>query len=148
MATDFLVLGSIVFDEWSTPSRMPFGGSQAMAVHQLPGGSRVVDTLGPIEADIQFTGVMYDNNAIGVAETLDALRLNGTQVPLMFAGRFYLVLVSHVRMDIRRFPQLVEYHVTCLVVNNNMAGNLSSTVSTATSLVSADLATALSIAGI
>ena len=66
----------------------------------------------------------------------------------MFAGRFYLVLVSHVRVDIRRFPQLVEYHVTCLVLQNNMAGNLSSTVSTVTSLVSADLATALSIAGI
>jgi hypothetical protein len=80
MATDFLVLGGIVFDEWSTPERMPFGGAHAMAVHQLPGGSRVVDTLGPIEADIRFTGLMYDNNAIGVAETLDALRLNGTQV--------------------------------------------------------------------
>ena len=26
MATDFLVLGGIVFDEWSTPERMPFGG--------------------------------------------------------------------------------------------------------------------------
>ena len=111
MATDFLVLGGIVFDDWSTPDRMPFGGAHAMAVHKLPGGSRVVDTLGPDEADIRFTGLMYDNNAIGVAETLDALRLNGTQVPLIFAGRFYLVIVARTKVDIRRFPQLIAYDV-------------------------------------
>jgi len=148
MATDFLVLGGIVFDDWSTPDRMPFGGAHAMAVHKLPGGSRVVDTLGPDEADIRFTGLMYDNNAIGVAETLDALRLNGTQVPLIFAGRFYLVIVARTKVDIRRFPQLIAYDISCLVVKNNMAGNLGSTVSTVTSLVSADLATAMSISGL
>jgi len=147
MATDFLVLGGIVFDDWSTPDRMPFGGAHAMAVHKLPGGSRVVDTLGPDEADIRFTGLMYDNNAIGVAETLDALRLNGTQVPLIFAGRFYLVIVARTKVDIRRFPQLIAYDVSCLVVQNNMAGNLGAIVSTVTSLVSSDLASALSISG-
>ena len=147
MATDFLVLGGIVFDDWSTPSRMPFGGAQAMAVHKLPGGSRVVDTLGPDESDIRFTGVMYDDNAYGVSETLDALRLSGTQVPLIFAGRFYQVLVAHVKVDIKRFPQLVAYDVTCLVTQNQMAGNLSSIVSTVTGLVSADLSSALSVAG-
>lgn len=147
MATDFLVLGGIVFDDWSTPHQMPFGGAQAMAVHKLPGGARVVDTLGPDEADIKFTGIMYDDNAYGVSETLDALRLNGTQVPLIFAGRFYLVIVARTKVDIRRFPQLVAYDVTCLVTQNNMAGNLSSIVSTVTSLVSADLSSALSIAG-
>src|SRR6185437_2595904 len=112
MATDFLVLGGIVFDEWSTPERMPFGGSHVTAVHQLPGGARAVDLLGPNEADIRFTGLMYDNNAIGVAETLDALRLNGTQVPLIFAGRFYLVIVARTKVDIRRFPQLVAYDIS------------------------------------
>ena len=148
MATDFLVLGPIVFDDWSTPSHMPFGGRHEMAVHRLPGGARVVDTLGPDEADIHFRGVMFENNAIGVAETLDALRLNGTQVPLLFAGRFYQVIVAHTKVDIQRFPQLVSYHVSCLVVQNTMAGNLNKVVSTTTQLVSADLATALAISGI
>lgn len=145
MATDFLVLGGIVFDDWSTPSNMPYGGHQAMAVHKLPGGARVVDTLGPDEADIRFTGIMYDDNAYGVSETLDALRLSGTQVPLMFAGRFYQVIVARTKVDIKRFPQLMAYDVTCLVVQNQMAGNLNATPSTTTQLVSADLATATSI---
>ena len=147
MATDFLVLGGIVFDDWSTPERMPFGGQHITAVHKLPGG-RVVDTLGPDEVDIQFTGVMYNDNAYGVSDTLDALRLAGTQVPLMFAGRFYLVIVAKTKVDIRRFPQLVSYDVACLVTQNLMAGALGAATSTVSQLVSADMATAMSIVGL
>ena len=149
MATDFLVLGGIVFDDWSTPERMPFGGAQLMAVHRLPGGARVVDTLGPDEADIRFTGVMYNDNAYGVSDTLDALRLAGTQVPLMFAGRFYLVIVAKTKVDIRRFPQLVSYDVACLVTQNLMAGALTQRLSRRLrDWSSADMSTAMSIVGL
>ena len=146
--TDTLVLGGIAFDDWSTPEKMPFGGKQAMAVHKLPGGSRVVDTLGPDEADIQFIGTMYANDAYGVADALDALRISGAQVPLMFAGRFYLVIVAEALVDIRRYPQLMNYHVSCLVVQNNMAGALGVIGSTVSNLVTSDMATALSLAGL
>jgi hypothetical protein len=44
--------------------------------------------------------------------------------------------------------QLVAYDVTCLVVQNNMAGNLSNTQTTVTQLVSADLASAMAISGL
>jgi hypothetical protein len=42
----------------------------------------------------------------------------------------------------------MNYHVSCLVVQNNMAGPLGALTSTVSSLVSADMATALSIAGL
>src|ERR1700728_620354 len=100
MATDLLVLGSLTFDSWATPQHMPFGGRQELAVHQLPGGARVVDTLGPSEHDIVFSAQMYRNDAIGVAEQLDAMRLSGAQVPLSFAGRYYSVIVAETKMDI------------------------------------------------
>jgi hypothetical protein len=147
MATDQLVLGNIIFDEWSTPERMPFGGSQQLAVHRLPGGNRVVDTLGPDEEDIHFTGTMYANNAYGVADALDGLRISGAAVDLTFAGRFYSVIVRECHVDIRRFPQLMSYHVLCLVVQNNMAGPLGAITSTVSSLVVADMATMMSLAG-
>lgn len=147
MATDILVLGGFAFDDWSTPSRMPFGGKQAMAVHKLPGGARVIDTLGPDEADIQFVGTMYADNAYGVADALDALRISGAQVPLTFAGRFYLVIIENVIVDIERYPQLMRYHISCVVAQNNMAGFLGSIASTVTALVSADMSTAMSLAG-
>jgi hypothetical protein len=145
MATDVLVLGGIAFDNWSTPERMPFGGKQAMAVHKLPGGARVVDTLGPDENDIMFTGQMYNNNAYGVADELDSMRIAGAQIPLTFAGRFYLGIIAEVHVDIRRFPQLVEYHVNFLVVQNSMAGVLGAIASTVSSLVTSDMSTATSI---
>jgi hypothetical protein len=78
MTTDTLVLGSIAFDDWSTPDRMPFG-KQITAVHRLPGGARVVDTLGPDEMDIQFTNMMYADNAYGVADQLDSLDIRGAE---------------------------------------------------------------------
>jgi hypothetical protein len=148
MANDFLTLGGLVFSDWSTPSQMPFGGEHMMAVHRLPGGQRVVDTLGPSESDIQFRATVFENDAYEFTEALDALRIGGAQVPLTFAGRYYLVIVRHVKIDIHRFPQLVAYDVSCLVTNNQMAGNLGSAASTVTSLVSADLATAMSISGL
>jgi hypothetical protein len=46
MATDILVLGSIVFDNWSTPERMPFGGEQQLAVTSFQAALALVD-LGP-----------------------------------------------------------------------------------------------------
>lgn len=148
MSNDTLVLGGIAFDDWSTPDKMPFGGKQAMAVHKLPGGARVVDTLGPDEMDIQFTGMMYADNAYGVADALDAIRKSGAQIPLIFAGRFYMVIIAEVVADIRRYPQLMNYHVSCLVVQNNMAGALGALTSTVSSLVGADMSTALNLAGL
>jgi hypothetical protein len=148
MATDILLLGGISFDEWSTPERVPFGGKQAMAVHKLPGGARVVDTLGPDDADIQFAGTVYGNNAYGVADALDALRSTGTPVPLIFAGRFYTVIIQEFHADIERFPQLMRYHISCMIAQNNMAGILGAITSSVTSLVSADISTALSIVGL
>lgn len=148
MATDVLVLGGIVFDDWSAPSRMPFGGRQAMSVHKLPGGARVVDILGPDEQDIHFTGLIYGDLAYGAAEALDAMRISGQTVPLIFAGRFYQVIVQELTIDLHRFPQLMGYTISCLVVSNALAGTLSTIASTVGDLVSADIATALNIAGL
>jgi hypothetical protein len=51
--------------------------------------ARVVDTLGPDERDIVFSGMVYNNDAIGISEAIDAMRLSGAVVPLSFAGRYY-----------------------------------------------------------
>jgi hypothetical protein len=73
------------------------------------------------------------------------MRIAGAQVPLTFAGRSYMVIIAEVHVDIRRFPQLVEYHCNCLVVQNPMAGALGAITSTTSSLVTSDMATAMSI---
>lgn len=148
MPTDLLSLGGIVFDDWSTPSEMPFGGNQALKIHKLPGGSRVIDILGPDEMDIAFRGILWGPDADVRAGALNALRISGSPIGLAFGGNFYQVIVQKCTLTIHRYPQWYEYDITCVVSSNPMAGSLSSAVSSFSSLVSADLASALSIAGL
>lgn len=148
MSTDVLVLGGILFDDWSTPDKMPFGGKQAMAVHKLPGGARVVDTLGPDEMDITFGATLWGDAAYAVGLELNGMRQSGAPVPLSFGGQFYLVVVQDCIIKLERYPQFATYTVTCLIVQNAMAGALGAIVSTFGDLVGADLATALSVAGL
>lgn len=63
MSTDVLLLGGLTFDEFSTPSRIGYGGRQALQVHKLPGGSRTVDLLGPDETNISFSGTFWGTGA-------------------------------------------------------------------------------------
>ena len=147
MATDILTLGEIAFDDWSTPDKMMFGGKHAAVVHKLPGGSRVVDTLGADEADIIFRGTFYGEAAFASAQALDAMRAAGQVVPLTFGGQYRLVLIQEALPVIERYPQLVTYTVTCLVVQNPMLGALGAVVSGVGDLVGADMASMMSLTG-
>ena len=145
MTTDTLVLGGIVFSNaaYMPPERMPFGGKQALKIHKLPGGSRVFDVLGPDEHDIKFSGLIFANDATATAQSLDALRASGEAVSLVFGGMFRFVIVEDFQADIRRFPQWVEYSVTCVVASNPALGSLALGIGAIDALVGADLGSAL-----
>jgi hypothetical protein len=147
-ASDQLILGGLIFDDWSTPERIPFGGLQSMHVHKLPGGSRVVDTLGPDEMDITWHGTFWGDGAYDVALALNGMRQAGQPLPLTFGGQFYTVLISDAHVDIHRYPLHATYSITCVVTSSPMVGVLSGAVSSIDTLVSADIATALSFAGL
>ncbi len=148
MTTDQLVLGGVVFDDWMTPEGMPFGGEQRLKVHKLPGGSRVTDILGPDEMDIAFTGIIWANNAAGTAAMLNAMRIAGNPVSLTFGGNFYTVILQRCILTIRRYPQWYLYDICCSVVSAPASGLIGVSVSSFADLVSADMANALSIAGL
>ena len=50
-------LVQIVFQDFELPSGINFGGRQRLALHRLPGGSRVIDALGRDDAQISFAGI-------------------------------------------------------------------------------------------
>lgn len=125
MATDVLTLGGIVFDDFSTPRKMPFGGNQAMVVHKLPGGARVIDTLGPDEANIVWSGRFFGNNAYDTALALDAMRAAGQLQPLIFGGQYRSVLIDTFLPLVVRMPTWVEYRISCTVYQNPALGVLS-----------------------
>ncbi len=144
MASDLLMLGPIVFDSFSTPERMGFGGDQMLVVHRLPGGARVVDSLGPDDMDISWHGQLFGDGAYGQSLALDALRRAGNPLPLVFGGMAYQVIIKNFRADIVRFPQLVDYHISCLQLTNMLGSAVSAAIGGA-QLAAADLAAAMAL---
>ena len=146
MDSDTLTLGGITFESasYAVPDRVPFGGKQAMKVHKLPGGSRVIDILGPDEHDIEFSGFILASNAFQTAQSLDAMRADGKEITFSYCGMSRQVVVGDFKATVRRYPNWVEYSVSCVVVSNPSQGNLSASPSAgaADGLVSSDLGSA------
>lgn len=145
MPADVLSLGGIIFDSYSTPRKMPFGGNQAMVVHKLPGGQRVIDTLGPDEADITWDGEFFGDDAYSTVLALDGMRAAGQVVPLIFGGQTRQVIISNFLPKIRRLPVWVEYSITCTVYQNPGLGLLGVSLGGIDSLVSGDLTLAIGL---
>ena len=114
-AIDVLTLGGFVFTDFSVPDLLPAGGHQAMVVHKLPGGNRVIDTLGRDDNDIIWRGQFFEQNALNKVIQLDAMRMAGQALTLTFAGQSRQVVISQFIYSIRRFPMWVEYAITCTV---------------------------------
>jgi hypothetical protein len=144
MATDVLQLGGVIFQnyDFAAPDQMPFGGEHAMKVHKLPGGRRVVDLLGPDEADITFNGFFYADTALATAQALDAMRASGRVVALTFAGTHRQVIVKNFGGVIHRVPHWVGYSISCLVVSHAALGRLGTVTQTIDTLIRLDLAAA------
>jgi hypothetical protein len=145
MATDILSLAGIVFDDYSTPRSMMGGGNQAMVVHKLPGGERVIDTLGPDEANIVWDGEFFGASAYATALALDGVRAAGQVVPLVWGGQSRQVVVDNFIYKVRRLPNWVEYSVSCTVSQNPALGTLGGASAAIDSLVLSDLALAIGL---
>lgn len=142
MATDIISLGGFVFEGHSTPSNVPGGGDQAMAVHRLPGGARVIDTLGPDDAPIDFRGEMFGDDAYGQALVLDGMRRAGQKIPLIYGGQVRQVVIQRFTYHLKRFPNWVDYQISCTVVPDIGAGGLGSDGTSIDSLIQSDLSSA------
>lgn len=136
---DILSLGGIIFTNFSPPERMPWGGRQAAAVHKLIGGSRVIDTMGPDDRDISWSGIIFDNDALDMAQALDALRVQGTPLPLSWGAQSAVVVITEFLAEMIRWPVYIEYEITCAVAINGAQGALGLINLGVDSLVSADL---------
>jgi hypothetical protein len=145
MATDTLSLAGIVFDDFSAPSRLPFGGRQAMVIHKLPGGSRAIDTLGPDEDDIAFEAQFFGNDAWAKVQALEGVRAAGQVVPLIFNGQTRLVILSAFLPKDRRFPVWFEYALVCTVYQNPGLGILGAVAQGVDSMLQADLSLAIGL---
>jgi hypothetical protein len=126
------------------PPSVRFGGRYRLAVHNLSGGRRVVERLGPDDSEVAFQGTFSGPNAEARVRAFDALRLSGEIVWLTWESFRRRVVVKSFVAEYHS-PWWIPYRVSCVVVHQ--AGATTAQTSTLSALISADLGNALSAAG-
>lgn len=145
MSYSYLLLGPILFQNFELPDSISWGGRQSLAVHQLPGGTRVIHAMGRDDSEITWCGVFSGTNAGARARAIDLLRAEGNTWPLSWETFFYSVVVSRYDADYRR-PNWIPYRISCTVLRDEAESLVETAISVTASLVS-DVTAAGSLAG-
>ena len=109
-----MILGPLVLTDFALPEKVGHGGSQAMTVHKLPGGARVIDTTGPDDADPDFSGIFLGGLSVLQAALLDEMRRAGQPVDLFWGFNALRVVVKEATLA-DGFNRC-DYRVTCVVL--------------------------------
>lgn len=135
MSYTYLLLGPILFQDFELPDSISWGGRQSLAVHQLPGGTRIIDAMGRSDAEITWSGVFSGTNAGARARAIDLLRADGGTWPLSWETFFYSVVVTCYDADYRR-PNWIPYRISCTVLRDEAESLVEAAVSVTASLIS------------
>ncbi len=121
--TAAVILGGFVFSApFEVPNKINFGGTQRVAVHALLGDGLVVDALGPLPADIRWSGRFRGLGAIGRAQALDQMRKSGAQYTLAWLGVAYSVVITEFSAETEKAYE-VPFSITCKPVDNGGGGS-------------------------
>jgi hypothetical protein len=136
-----LQLGPFLFQDFEIPSRVTLGGQQRLAVHQLPGGRRIIDALGRSDSEIRFSAIFSGEDATLRARSLDRLRVTASVLALSWDVFFYSVIINRFDADYRN-PWWIPFRVACTVLRDE-AESLTATIVSLSSEILADIATAI-----
>lgn len=115
-----VVLGPVTLRGFEVPEQIVFGGGQRVAVHELIGGGRVVDTLGAAAEEIVFAGVFSGPDAALRMQSLDAARAAGLVLPLSWGNFSYSVIITEFSSHYQK-PWWVPYALRLVVVEDVVA---------------------------
>jgi len=132
-------IGSISLQGFEVPASVRFGGRQRLVVHNLAGGQRFVERLGPDDGELAFQGTFSGPNAQARVRAFDNLRLSGAIVWLSWETFRRPVVVKSFIADYHS-PWWIPYTVSCVVTHQTGVGR--EQASTGFSLVAADLQSA------
>lgn len=114
-----VTLGDITFAGTEVPDRIPFGGDQALTIHKLIGGKRVVDAMGQDDMPMEWSGYFLGPTAMDRALYLDTQRSLGQSLMLTWDRLRYLVVIRHFEGSYE-FPTRIPYRITCEVAENQV----------------------------
>jgi hypothetical protein len=112
-----LTLGGIQFSSFEIPESIRFGGEQRAIVHELVGGTRIVDAMGRSDAPVEWSGILTGPTAVDRALYIDTMRTQGLAQDLSWNGLVFSVLVRRFSMNFERYYR-IHYSIECLVVAN------------------------------
>ena len=115
-----LILGPVSFSAFEVPAGINFGGQQILAVHQLSDGYRVIDNIGPAQAEISFSGIFSGPDATLRARLLNSLRMTGAEISLTWDIFFYTVMLSRFDADYES-PVWIRYKISCTILRDEAA---------------------------
>jgi len=118
-----LILGGFEFVGFEVTSEVSFGGAQKLAVHQLIGGTRVIDVMGRDDSDVTWSGIFSGSDAGDRARALDAMRVAGEPLSLTWDEFCYIVLIENLDMNFCN-PWWIPYRIACKVVVDQAQGVL------------------------
>ena len=139
-----VTLGDIVLQGFEVPEAMPWGGQQQLIQHKLPGGARVVDSMGPDDRDIQFSGKFLGSDAVVRARQVDVLRLTGEPIQCTWGDFSRTVIVADFTPDYTTNGALIPFSLR-LVVLTDVQAELDEDLS---SLLVSDAMDAIEISGL
>lgn len=111
-----LTLGSVGFQDFEVPEKITWGGEQMLNVHQLVGGGRVIDSMGPSDRNLDWSGYFRGENAVSRARSIDAIRRAGAKVALRFVDFSYQVVIQRFECTYQLNGYLLPYSISCVVV--------------------------------
>ncbi len=121
MAIQLVLAGqsaSISFLETELPQQITWGGTHLLSVHQLIGGRRILDSLGPSDAPLAWSGVFLTSSAVDRARFCDTLRRTGEPCTLQWGDFSYSGVVQSFSADYTRGGLYVPYRITLEVAED------------------------------
>jgi len=120
MSKASVILGLVLFQDFEIPGQINFGGRQALAIHRLPGGGRVIDAMGRDDAEITFSGIFSGPDATRRARMLDGMRAAGQTQPLSWDVFSYAVVIRNFQADYRA-GNWIPFFLACSVLRDEAA---------------------------
>jgi hypothetical protein len=142
-STGGVVLGDFAFGGFEVPETISIPGNQAMTVHKLPGGERVIDVLGDDPGEISWSGIIIDGDPASRAQQLETMRAAGAPLPLQWGTFFYTVVIRSFQAKV--MYSRVGYDISCTVLQNEATAQQASDPSL-TDAVGGDIGSALASA--
>jgi hypothetical protein len=144
MSNVALLLGPVTFQDFEVPTSINIGGAQRLTIHRLPGGSRIIDTMGRDDADISFSGIFSGADATIRARSIDQMRVSGISMPLTWDVFFYSVIIKSFTAEYQS-GWWIPYRITCAVVVDQASSVVAAVISLADNALT-DVTTACTFA--